>query len=86
MTTPEKLSKHVLDEATDWLVILHSGEVSDEQYQQFEQWKNQKSENTLAIEQVQKIISGLNELPANLSHQSFTRSKNEFHQTLKNNN
>ena len=85
MKTPEKLSKHVLDEATDWLVILHSGEVSDEQYQQFEQWKNQKSENTLAIEQVQKIISGLNELPANLSHQSFTRSKNEFHQTLKNN-
>lgn len=85
MTTPEKLSKHVLDEATDWLVILHSGEVSDEQYQQFEQWKNQKSENILAIEQVQKIISGLNELPANLSHQSFTRSKNEFHQTLKNN-
>ena len=85
MTTPEKLSKHILDEAADWLVILHSGEVSDEQYQQFEQWKNQKSENTLAIEQVQKIISGLNELPTNLSHESFTRSKNELHQTLKNN-
>lgn len=85
MTTPKKLSKQVLDEAADWLVILHSGEVSDEQYQQFKQWKNQKSENTLAIEQVQKIISGLNELPANLRHQSFTHSKNEFHQTLKNN-
>lgn len=85
MTNPEKLSEQVLDEATDWLVTLHSGEVNDEQYQQFEQWKNQKPENLLAIEQVQKIISGLNELPENLKHQSFAHSKNEFHQTLKNN-
>ena len=85
MANPEKLSEQVLDEATDWLVILHSGEVNDEQYQQFEQWKNQKPENALAIEQVQKIISGLNELPVNLKHQSFAHSKNEFHQTLKNN-
>lgn len=85
MTNPEKLSEQVLDEATDWLVILHSGEVTGEQYQQFEQWKNQKPENALAIEQVQKFISGLNELPVNLKHQSFAHSKNEFHQTLKNN-
>lgn len=84
MTTPEKLPEQVLDEAADWLVILHSGEVSDEQYQQFEQWKILKPENNLAIEQVQKLISGLNELPENLKHQSFTHSKNEFHQTLKN--
>lgn len=85
MANSEKLSEQILDEATDWLVILHSGNVSAEQYQQFEHWKNQKPEHAQAIEQAQKLILGLNELPENLKLQSFTRSKNEFHQTLKNN-
>ena len=38
MTTPAQLSEQVLDEATDWLVILNSGKVSHEEYQQFEHW------------------------------------------------
>jgi len=83
MTTPKKLSEQVLDEATDWLVILHSGEVSDEQYQQFEQWKNQKIENAQAIQQVERLISGLNALPTKLKHESFTYSKNKFNKALK---
>ncbi|WOE31505.1 MULTISPECIES: FecR domain-containing protein [unclassified Acinetobacter] len=85
MTIQEQLNEKVLDEATDWLVILNSGEVSDEQYQQFEQWKQQKPENALAIEKVTTLISSLSELPACLKSESFTSSKHKFNQTLKHN-
>ena len=85
MTTPTQLSEQVLDEATDWLVILNSGKVSHEEYQQFEHWKKQKPENALAIAQVTKLMSGISELPSNLKSESFTDSKSKFNKTLKNN-
>ena len=33
MPAPEKIAEHILDQAADWLVTLHSGEVTDEQRQ-----------------------------------------------------
>ena len=42
MSDMNKIPPHVLDAAADWLVILHSGEMTTLQQQQFEQWKAEK--------------------------------------------
>ena len=36
MSASPPIPAHVIDEATDWLVLLHSGEVTELQLQQFE--------------------------------------------------
>lgn len=42
MSDITKIPPHVLDAAADWLVLLHSGEMTALQQQQFEQWKTEK--------------------------------------------
>lgn len=42
MSDITKIPHHVLDAAADWLVLLHSGEMTALQQQQFEQWKAEK--------------------------------------------
>lgn len=82
MSKPVKISAQVLDEATDWLVILHSGELTEEQYQQFEQWKAAKPEHQQAIAQVEKLTLGLSTLPSGFQPNILVNSKQTFSQIV----
>ena len=41
MSQPSPLPESILDAAADWLVLIHSGEITEIQLQQFEQWKSE---------------------------------------------
>ena len=64
MSDMNKIPPHVLDAAADWLVILHSGEMTTLQQQQFEQWKAEKK-HQLALQQMEKFSHGLSNLAGN---------------------
>ena len=85
MSASQPIPAHVIDEATDWLVLLHSGEVTELQLQQFEQWKAEKQQNALAIQQIERLTHGLSNLPANFQPELLVSSEQKFHSSLKRN-
>ena len=85
MPASEKIAEHILDQAADWLVTLHSGEVTDEQRRQFEQWKNAKPEHALAIQQAGQLTAGISALPPNFQPSAFADSKRKFNSLLQKN-
>ena len=85
MSASQPIPAHVIDEATDWLVLLHSGEVTELQLQQFEQWKAEKQQNALAIQQIERLTHGLSNLPSNFQPELLVSSEKKFHSALKRN-
>ena len=83
MSASQPIPAHVIDEATDWLVLLHSGEVTELQLQQFEQWKAEKQQNALAIQQIERLTHGLSNLPSNFQPELLVSSEKNFIQHLK---
>ncbi|MDH0032243.1 MULTISPECIES: FecR family protein [unclassified Acinetobacter] len=80
-----KIPPHVLDAAADWLVLLHSGEMTEIQQQQFEQWKAEKKQHALAIQQIEKFTQGLTGLANDFPSESLVQSNQKFNQTTKRN-
>lgn len=85
MIIKHPIPEHILDEATDWLVLLHSGEMTESQFQQFEQWKAQNQTHSLAIKQIEKFTNGLSHLPNTFQHENLVQSKKQFNSTLNRN-
>ena len=85
MSASQPIPAHVIDEATDWLVLLHSGEVTELQLQQFKQWKAEKQQNALAIQQIERLTHGLSNLPSNFQPELLVSSEKKFHSALKRN-
>lgn len=79
------LPNHILDEAADWLVLIHSGEVTEEQREQFEQWKSKNKEHALAISQIERFTQGLSDLPNSFQPDTLVKSKHTFSTSLKHN-
>ncbi|MBP4854923.1 FecR/PupR family sigma factor regulator, partial [Acinetobacter baumannii] len=71
MSDITKIPPHVLDAAADWLVLLHSGEMTALQQQQFEQWKTEKKEHLLALQQMEKLNHGLSNIAGNFHSESL---------------
>lgn len=85
MSHPSKISPQVLDAAADWLVLLHSGEMTDIQQQQFEQWKLEKKEHALAIQQIEKFTYSLTGLAERFPSESLVQSNQKFNVSTKRN-
>lgn len=85
MSDITKIPPHVLDAAADWLVILHSGEMTALQQQQFEQWKVEKKEHQLALQQMEKFSHGLSNLAANFPSEALVQSNQKFNLAAKRN-
>lgn len=85
MSAINKIPPHVLDAAADWLVILHSGEMTALQQQQFEQWKTEKKEHQLALQQMEKFSHGLSNLAANFPSEALVQSNQKFNLAAKRN-
>jgi len=85
MSDITKIPPHVLDAAADWLVILHSGEMTTLQQQQFEQWKAEKKEHQLALQQMEKFSHGLSNLAGNFPSEALVQSNHKFNIAAKRN-
>ncbi|HFD2124446.1 FecR family protein [Acinetobacter baumannii] len=85
MSDITKIPPHVLDAAADWLVILHSGEMTTLQQQQFEQWKTEKKEHLLALQQMEKLSHGLSNLAGNFPSEALVQSNQKFNLAAKRN-
>lgn len=85
MSDIPKIPPHVLDAAADWLVLLHSGEMTTLQQQQFEQWKAEKKEHQLALQQMEKFSHGLSNLAANFPSEALVQSNQKFNLAAKRN-
>ncbi|EOQ74037.1 hypothetical protein F929_02055 [Acinetobacter lactucae] len=85
MPAINKIPHHVLDAAADWLVLLHSGEMTAVQQQQFEQWKAKKKEHQLALQQMEKFSHGLSNLADNFPSEALVQSNQKFNLAAKRN-
>lgn len=85
MSAINKIPPHVLDAAADWLVLLHSGEMTALQQQQFEQWKAEKKEHQLALQQMEKFSYGLSNLAGNFPSKALVQSNQKFNLAAKRN-
>ncbi len=85
MSDMNKIPPHVLDAAADWLVILHSGEMTTLQQQQFEQWKAEKKEHQLALQQMEKLSHGLSNFAGNFPSEALVQSNQKFNLAAKRN-
>lgn len=85
MSAINKIPPHVLDAAADWLVLLHSGEMTALQQQQFEQWKAEKKEHQLALQQMEKFSRGLSNLAGNFPSEALVQSNQKFNLAAKRN-
>lgn len=85
MSDITKIPPHVLDAAADWLVLLHSGEMTALQQQQFEQWKTEKKEHLLALQQMEKLSHGLSNLAGNFPSEALVQSNQKFNLAAKRN-
>lgn len=85
MSAINKIPPHVLDAAADWLVLLHSGEMTALQQQQFEQWKAEKKEHQLALQQMEKFSHGLSNLASNFPSEALVQSNQKFNLAAKRN-
>ncbi|NNP71076.1 FecR domain-containing protein [Acinetobacter sp. Ac_5812] len=85
MSQTPKIPDHVLDQAADWLVLLHSGEMTELQQQQFEQWQAEKQEHAFAIQHINKFTHGLSGLSNHFPSESLVQSKQKFNLSRKRN-
>lgn len=83
MSQPSPIPESILDAATDWLVLIHSGEITEIQLQQFEQWKSERKEHALAISQIERFTQGLSGLPSSFQPDALVESKQKFNTSLK---
>ena len=85
MSQAPKIPDHVLDQAADWLVLLHSGEMTELQQQQFERWQAEKKEHVLAIQHINRFTHGLTGLSNHFPSDSLVQSNQKFKLTAKRN-
>lgn len=72
------LPEHVLDELADWLVLQHSGEMTDTQRQAFEQWKVNHLVHHHSMDQIEKFTSTLSALPETLHSETLVKSEHQL--------
>lgn len=85
MSQSPKIPDQILDQAADWLVLLHSGEMTELQQQQFEHWQAEKQEHALAIQHINKFTHGLTGLSNHFPSDSLVQSKQKFNLAAKRN-
>lgn len=85
MSQRAPISDSILNAAADWLVLLHSGEMNEEQQQQFEQWKSENHQHADAISQIERFTQGLSDLPNTFQPNALVESKQKFNTSIKHN-
>lgn len=72
------LPEHLLEELADWLVLQHSGEMTDEQHLQFAQWKKEHLTHNHSIEKIEQFTAQLSHLPENFQSKTLVNAEQKF--------
>lgn len=83
MPKPNTLSEEIIDQACDWLVILHSGEMSALEQEQYQQWLAADPEHAQAIAQFSQLSQGLAQLPQHLDGEHMLKTHDQLDHKLK---
>lgn len=83
MSKSNHLPEHIIDQACDWLVVLHSGEMSETEQEQFQQWLAADPQHAAAIEQFSQLSQGLAQLPQPLIPQQILKTHQQLDHQLK---
>ncbi|AOA58471.1 FecR family protein [Acinetobacter larvae] len=84
MPNNSALPTQILEQAADWMVLLHAGDLSEQQYQQFLNWQAADPRHAQAIQYIEKMTAGLAQLPAHFQPEQLLEAKHSFHQIKKN--
>lgn len=68
------IKPHILGEAADWLVQLHSGTATPSDHQAIAQWRNRSAEHALAWQRAEALLGEFRSVPANLAIQTLQRA------------
>lgn len=83
MSKSQNLPEDIVDQACDWLVILHSGEISATEQEQFEQWLAADPQHAQAIAQFTQLSQGLAQLPQPLAPEQMLQTHQQLDHQLK---
>ncbi|GAA5005884.1 FecR family protein [Acinetobacter puyangensis] len=82
MTTKQSIDPDILEKAADWLVLLHSGEMTEQQQLDFQQWQQQHPDHQLAIERAMRFNQNFAALPDHLDAKQLLQSKASLQQSM----
>lgn len=78
MSESGSIHPDILEQAADWLVLIHSGQMTKQQEQEYLAWKTAHPNHQKAIDRVEKFTSGLSQLPENLDQNVFLHSSHQL--------
>ncbi|MCH4248673.1 MAG: FecR domain-containing protein [Acinetobacter populi] len=82
MTTKQSIDPTILEKAADWLVLLHSGEMTEQQQLEFQQWQQQHPDHLIAIERATRFNKNFANLPNTLDINQLLNSKTTLQHTI----
>jgi transmembrane sensor len=68
------INPHILGEAADLLVQLHSGSATSSDHQVIAQWRNRSAEHARAWQRAEALLGEFRSVPANLAIQTLQRA------------
>lgn len=71
--TASPIDTHILEEAADWLTLLHSGEISERDQQRLTEWQNTSAMHQAAWRRAEAILGAFKQLPAPLARETLSR-------------
>jgi transmembrane sensor len=76
--TQEYIDADILEQAAEWLVLLHSGQMSQAQQQAFSLWQQQHPSHQQAIARVSHFHRHLQQLPQQIQPKQLLDAKQHF--------
>ncbi|WP_374039735.1 FecR domain-containing protein, partial [Pseudomonas sp. UMAB-40] len=72
--SPSAIDPHILGEAADWLVQLHSGTATPSDHKAIAQWRTRSAEHAQAWQRAEALLGEFRAVPANLAIQTLQRA------------
>ncbi|KAA8735664.1 DUF4880 domain-containing protein [Acinetobacter qingfengensis] len=73
------IDPEILEQAADWLVLLHSGTMTESQQTQFQQWQAAHHDHQKAIDRMNHFNKGFQQLPKQFQPKKLLKSRQRFH-------
>ncbi|BBP75859.1 FecR domain-containing protein [Pseudomonas gingeri] len=73
----QAINPHILGEAADWLVQLHSGTATAADRQAIEQWRQRSAEHAQAWQRAQAILGDFRSVPAGIALQTLKQAERQ---------
>jgi transmembrane sensor len=68
-----EIDRHILEQAADWLVQLHSGNVTQEERNNLRNWRQQNAQHELAWQRAESFLQTFEQLPPSIGKAALQR-------------